>query len=346
MDPRVSLRDIARQAGVHFTTVGLALRNDPRVSPATAARIRAVAQELGYMPDAMLSALATYRHRQSARFAGTLACLTSYTPAQLRNNINEQQLIAGATAQAHAQGFNLESFQFNAPGMTGPRLSALLRARGIQGVMFSPLLPLPGPGPDLEWKHFSAVAVGYSITNPRVHRACIHHTYNIRLALKTLRERGYRRIGLVLPYEVFERSLGIVAGAYLAEQYLFPVSDRVEPLIIEQVTKASLGHWLHTQRIDCVILSADPMGMLAWIGELGYAVPGTLGVCVAQRLSGTEGIAGIDYQMDLVGDATTRLLISMLQHNERGLPVYPRNIAVEGRWVDRPTLRPASSETQ
>jgi LacI family transcriptional regulator len=341
MDQRVSLRDIARRAGVHFTTVGLALRNDPRVTAVTAARIRAVAAELGYTPDAMLSALSSYRHRQSPRFAGTLACLTTYTPEQLRDNITEQQLIAGATAQARGQGFTLESFQLNAPGMTGERLSKLLRARGIQGVMFSPRLPLPGPVPDLAWEHFSAAAVGYSITNLRLHRACIHHAHNIRLALKTLRARGYRRIGLVLPYEVFERSLGIVPGAYLAEQYLFPPEDRVEPLITEQVTKATLGHWLHTQRIDCVILSAYPLEMLAWIRELGYDVPGDLGVCMAQRMSRTEDIAGIDNQMDLLGDAAASLVISLLQHNERGLPVYPRTITVEGRWVDRPTVRPA-----
>jgi DNA-binding LacI/PurR family transcriptional regulator len=29
MFQRVTLRDIAKDAGVHFTTVGLALRNDP-----------------------------------------------------------------------------------------------------------------------------------------------------------------------------------------------------------------------------------------------------------------------------------------------------------------------------
>ena len=47
MEKRITLRDVAKAAGVHFTTVGLALRNNPRISPATATRVRTVADQLG-----------------------------------------------------------------------------------------------------------------------------------------------------------------------------------------------------------------------------------------------------------------------------------------------------------
>ena len=42
-----TLADIADQAGVHVTTVSLALRDHPSIPPATRARIRAVAREFG-----------------------------------------------------------------------------------------------------------------------------------------------------------------------------------------------------------------------------------------------------------------------------------------------------------
>jgi len=45
-----SLRDIATACGVAISTVSLALRDDPRVTPATTAKIRAVAAQLGYDP--------------------------------------------------------------------------------------------------------------------------------------------------------------------------------------------------------------------------------------------------------------------------------------------------------
>ncbi|HEY3376279.1 MAG TPA: LacI family DNA-binding transcriptional regulator, partial [Armatimonadota bacterium] len=47
----VTLKDIAARCGVAVSTVSFALRNDPRVIPATAERIRAIATEMGYDPQ-------------------------------------------------------------------------------------------------------------------------------------------------------------------------------------------------------------------------------------------------------------------------------------------------------
>jgi LacI family transcriptional regulator len=47
----VTLQDVARQVGVHKSTVHRALRGDPRVEEGTAERIRAAATKLGYDPD-------------------------------------------------------------------------------------------------------------------------------------------------------------------------------------------------------------------------------------------------------------------------------------------------------
>jgi len=193
--------------------------------------------------------------------------------------------------------------------------------------------------PDLDWDQFSAVAVGFSITGLRVHRACTHSAHNIRLALRELRARGYRRIGLVFPQEIFERTYGLVLGTYLAEQYLLPPADRVAPLIHNQVTKPMLGQWLKAQRLDCVMLTAFPLEMTAWIRELGYRVPDDLGICLGQLYGQTEGFSGIDNQADLLGEAAASFVVSLLQQNERGLPTYPRTISVEGRWVDGTTVR-------
>jgi LacI family transcriptional regulator len=50
--------------------------------------------------------------------------------------------------------------------------------------------------------------------------------------------------------------------------------------------------------------------------------------------------AGI-YQNSLeVGSAGVQLLISLLHHNQRGIPEIPREVLVPGRWVDGSTLPP------
>ena len=45
MQARPTLRDIAKATGYHFTTVGLAIRGDPRILPETANAIRLAAQK-------------------------------------------------------------------------------------------------------------------------------------------------------------------------------------------------------------------------------------------------------------------------------------------------------------
>ncbi|MFF1353384.1 LacI family DNA-binding transcriptional regulator [Streptomyces sp. NPDC058297] len=56
-DPHPTLRDVAQQAQVSAMTVSRVLRDDPRVLPATAARVRAAAAELGYRRNEMARSL-------------------------------------------------------------------------------------------------------------------------------------------------------------------------------------------------------------------------------------------------------------------------------------------------
>ncbi len=58
---RVSIKDIARAAGVSHSTVSRALRNSPLVNPETAAYIRQLAQEMGYIPNVIAQSLVTQR---------------------------------------------------------------------------------------------------------------------------------------------------------------------------------------------------------------------------------------------------------------------------------------------
>jgi DNA-binding LacI/PurR family transcriptional regulator len=55
----VGIVDVAARAGVSAATVSRALRDDPAVTAATRAKVRAAAQELGYSPSAFAAALAS-----------------------------------------------------------------------------------------------------------------------------------------------------------------------------------------------------------------------------------------------------------------------------------------------
>ena len=71
---RTTQDDVARAAGVHRTTVSLALKRHPRIPRETQERVRRIADALGYQPDPMLSSLVAYRTRnRPAAYHGSLA---------------------------------------------------------------------------------------------------------------------------------------------------------------------------------------------------------------------------------------------------------------------------------
>ncbi len=59
----VTIKDIARAAGVSHSTVSRALKGDPRISQATTERIRRLAEEMGYRPSAVAQSLVTRQTR-------------------------------------------------------------------------------------------------------------------------------------------------------------------------------------------------------------------------------------------------------------------------------------------
>lgn len=59
----IRLKDVAERAGVSLMTVSKVLRDAPDVSQVTKARIRRLAEEMGYVPDALARGLRTRRTR-------------------------------------------------------------------------------------------------------------------------------------------------------------------------------------------------------------------------------------------------------------------------------------------
>ncbi len=58
---RITIRDVAQQAGVSRQTVSRAINNNPGIDPETRRRVLAVARELGYRPSAVARGLKTNR---------------------------------------------------------------------------------------------------------------------------------------------------------------------------------------------------------------------------------------------------------------------------------------------
>ena len=339
---RPTLRDIAKATGYHFTTVGLALRGDPRIHPQTVTAIRAAAQEIGYTPDAMLSALSAYRHIERPHIVGVIGYLHTFElPGDYLTDLRARLLFDSAAARARALGFKLEAISIRSSGLTGKRLTGILKTRGIHGLILPPLFPHPGHFLELDWSQFATVAVGYSILSPKTHRTAFNQAANMQLALRELRRLGYQRIGLQLYPEIDTRTNSHPLGAYLADQLRQPEAERIPPLFATELTPAALRQWIETHRPDC-ILTASPE-LLGRVQALGVKVPDDIGLALLSRNSVHSLVAGVDEQADLLGSSAVDFTVSLLQTSQQGLPPFPRIVLVEGQWVWGPTVRPPMS---
>jgi DNA-binding LacI/PurR family transcriptional regulator len=83
---RVSIKDIARVAGVSYSTVSRALNDSPQVNPQTKARVRRVAAEMGYLPSAVARSLVT---RRSKTIGVVVTTITDLFFAEVIHGIEE-----------------------------------------------------------------------------------------------------------------------------------------------------------------------------------------------------------------------------------------------------------------
>ena len=96
-----------------------------------------------------------------------------------------------------------------------------------------------------------------------------------------------------------------------------------------------LSTWLKRVRPDAIL--TDIPEVRQWLSNVGYRVPEDIGLATLTVLDGNAD-AGIDQNSLEIGRAAVQMLISLIHHNERGLPAICRELLIEGKWVDGSTL--------
>jgi LacI family transcriptional regulator len=340
---QITLRDIAAKAGVSVMTVSRALRNHPNLALETRARILQLAERLGYRPNPMVSALMRYRgggRRTPSELA--LGFVTNFdTRDGWKKSPLNRDFFKGAAAGAEGHGYHLQEFWLREPRMTAQRLSQVLYARNIPGLLIAPL-PVPLGHLRLDWSNFAAVALGYSLAWPPLHRVVDQQFHSMRLALHQLRKLGYRRPGLALRATLDQSAHHHWTAGFLVEQQSRTPAERV-PLFVVPDSKwneAAFQTWFKKHRPDAVLGLDDQL--IGWLEDAGLRVPQNVGF-VHLNCPDTSGrYAGIFHNGAAVGAAAVDFLVDMIHRNERGIPDLARWLLVEGTWQNGATLRAAA----
>ena len=326
---RVTLADVAREAGVSPITVSRALRGERAVAPVLAERVRAAAAALGYVPDPAARALASSRSSHVAvlipKLSNTLfvelldAVQTSLVPAGF------QTLIGVTHYDAAEEEAVLRSVLAHRPAgliVTGSHRSAVARAMiGGSGVPCVRVMEV-GTEPGGYSVGFSQRDAGRALTQQLLDGGRQHIAY----------------VAAQLDPRTLERGVG-----YSEAMAQAGYGERVHQVRSPEPSSMALGGALlervlrEAPQTDAVFFCNDDLAQGALLAalRLGVAVPGRVAVAGFNDLPGSDQmvppLTTVATPRRAIGEQAARMLMTLM----RGEPVETPHLDLGFRVVRR-----------
>ncbi len=332
-----SLRAIADSCGISAATVSRALSGHPNVRAAVRERVLAAAERHGYARNQLVGAvMSQVRAGRTQRFQGNLAIVHVPSAEQPRPRPMQQSMIAAAERRAAELGFHLGVFQLDPPRLGAEGLGRILRARGVQGVIFLYSRPTEVTQ-GFPWDHFASVEIDYGAARLLQHTVAIDHHLTVTNALLHLRSQGYHRAGMFIERHKDERLMFKWSAAFRSFQESYGGIGHAPVLSADEMTAPNFLAWHRTHRLDLVIGHVDKA--VAWLRAAGVRVPAQTAFFNLNWNERSRPCAGLDLRPELQGTAAVESLVAQIHRNERGLPTDPHTVMLSGRWVDGPTVK-------
>lgn len=324
---RIGLRAVAEAAGVCLMTASLALRNSPRLSPATGKRVRDLAASLGYRPDPELARLmGRLRPSRVAQGSVVLAMIDLHRTAEAGRHPYDTGVRQGITIRAQALGYGVSLFRIRDYEGGMPQLLRVLRHRGIVGVV---LLPSGEPvsfDPALPWDGFSVVAATTTVTAPQFHQVVPNQLHNMMELIADVHARGFRKLAAVFGDTLERRTHHAysMALAWHGHRHRILVLPEMlsEPVATDRVRRFLLRH------SPDLIFGGDAMTRLLPSGGLKRLLDDIEIVALTSRPAAQ--MSYLDQQPQLIGESAVRLLTGMMHHHETGIPAAPQVTTIRG----------------
>jgi DNA-binding LacI/PurR family transcriptional regulator len=267
-----TLHDVARAAGVSHTTVSWALRDDPRISPATRDRVRQAAADLGYSPNQVARSLARGRTE-------TIAIVSTVFSSAF-----ESETLAGIEAEMAACHPEYSLVQYSTGGR--PERSDRIHRQLLQGNRADAVICLcDPPSAALRSEWFAAGKPLVVFDEDIADCASIRgdSRAGTRLATGLLLDSGCRRPGIVISRTDAEgrpacnpgraavfaelcAARGLAGAALSLERFSFEAGRQLAAAI------AAAG-W---DGVFCAAGDMVAIGIMAGCRDLGLAIPADL----------------------------------------------------------------------
>ncbi|WP_217593185.1 LacI family DNA-binding transcriptional regulator [Cohnella sp. GbtcB17] len=334
----VTIKDIAREAGVSISTVSFAFNGTAPVAPETKARIMEVIKRLNYQPNSAARGLVTRKTNSVCLFTPHPA--TDFFSFSGNNDFNG--LLQGIGEVLDHKDYNLLLAWDSLGHKTKtPKLVKLMRERAMDGV----LICLPEHDfktiEELTEQNFPVVIVG---SNSQANRVNSVDVDNYEISYKNTRHLlglGHRRIAFISPgplnylvcedrYEGFKDAME-EAGLRLRDDYLYIGDEK------EQSGYKAAEHFLTLKEPPTALVAgrdAQAVGVIDYARAHGTSVPGDLAIVSFENSAAAVkyGISSATTNLYEIGKEGARLMLKLLGRKKDRAP---QNIVIPSELVVR-----------
>lgn len=337
-------REIAKAIGLSQSTVSHALRGTNNVSAKTRERIIGLAKEMGWESNPYASAyMAHLRRTKQSRMRKANIALLLFNPS--KKNISAQlkhiqRHYHGAQQCAEELGFGLEPMWLNEAGLTGQRLTSIMRARNVSGIIVPGVEAAGSVLEGLNWSLFASVSMGFLETDPPLHRVTSDTVSGFHHVLQRIIGMGYARVGVAVS-ESYDKQVN--HGVCYAASYVRDFEQGNSKVCVlryhshnaDSIT--SIRKWVEKFKPD-IILGED--FTLRAIKAIGLKIAEDIAFANVDWSPDFPQIAGFNQRHELHGSSAVRLLAAQIVDNNLGIPEVPQTILIPGQWEDGKSAPP------
>ncbi len=337
-----SIRLIAEKTGLSKATVANALNGTPTVARSTAERVLEMARAIGYQRNPMVGALmSAVRRSDGTSLQGVLAAVEINEPDRPEHGPFHRLLLEGCEECAQELGFGLEFFRLQPNGVSPERLSRILRARGIHGLVILPAWKLPDFS-RFDWNWLTGVYADYLAGAPSLNFVSCDHYRTVLEALSALHRMGYRKPAMIFEKGREERIQMRTSAALRVFNASFRGPDPIEPLFLEKIARDEVMCWLAKENPDVVLTHGHDV--FDWMRESGMRIPEEIGYVSLNCAKTGERCAGLDLRPRDIGRCAVEMLVAQVQRAAWGRRWIPTSTSIVGSLVPGPTIRAGNEE--
>ncbi|WP_080832840.1 LacI family DNA-binding transcriptional regulator [Cohnella massiliensis] len=273
----VTIKDIAKLAGVSPSTVSRVVSNHPRISIETSRKVKKIMEELGYHPNVMAKSLVS-------KTTHTLGIMLPRPAEELFRNDFFGELLRGVVTQATRMGYDLLMTTATSDQDEVGTISRLVRGRRVDGIVLlssrrdDPIISF------LQEESFPFVLIGRSEAYADALMVDNNNVLAAYDATRHLIAQGHERIGFVSGPPNLTLSHDRLKGyeKALAESGLAARPDWiVEGEFLQESGFRAMSFVMGLPERPTALVVIDDnvaFGVMRGLSELGYRVPGD--ICV------------------------------------------------------------------